>query len=111
MPATVAFFPWLECRERIQLGQVRLFPYRPRSEPGDQPSMTQADMDGVLRAYSRKPSSRDRHAAILEIGKWRMGMDAGPRTVTKLFRTRELIAFSALAERRLFTHLEYTNFH
>jgi len=73
--------------------------------------MTQLDIDGVLRAYSRKPSSRERNATILEVGTWHMGMDASPRIVSRLFQARELVAFSALAKRRLFTHLEYCNYH
>lgn len=111
MPATIAFFPWLESREPVRVGSVRLTPYRHRQAPGDQPSMKQADIDGVLRAYSRKPTSRDRHATILEVGRWRMGMPASPRTIKRLFAVRDLITFSALSRRRLFTHLEYTNSH
>jgi hypothetical protein len=73
--------------------------------------MTQRDIDGVLRAYSRKPSSREGHATILEVGRWRTGMHASPRVISRLFHVRDLVAFAALSKRRLFTHFEYTNSH
>lgn len=111
MPSVIAFFPWLDAREAMRVGPVRLIPYVQRKAPGNQPSMTQRDIDGVLRAYSRRPSSRERHATILEVGRWRMGMNASPLIVSRLFHVRELIAFAALAKRRLFTHLDYTNSH
>ncbi len=38
--------------------------------------MKQADIDGVLRAYSRKPSSREHHATIMKVGRWRVGEGA-----------------------------------
>jgi hypothetical protein len=111
MPSAIAFFPWLESQEPLQVGPVRLIPYVKRRAPGNQPSATQNDIDGVLRAYSRKPTSRGKQATILEVGNWRMGMEATPRVVSRLFHVRELVAFSGLARRRLFTHLEYCNFH
>lgn len=111
MHTAIAFFPWLESREPMTVGPIRFIPYVHRKAPGDQPAMTQQDIDGVMRAYSRKPSSNERYATILEVGRWRMGKAATQRTVTNLFQARELIAFSALAKRRLFTHMEYCNYH
>jgi hypothetical protein len=111
MHRSIAVFPWLESTEPTKVGSIRLIPYAYRKSPGNQPTMTQVDIDGVLRAYSRKPSSRDRNATILEVGRWRMGMQTPPRIISRLFRIRELVAFSALAKRRFFTHTEYCNYH
>jgi len=50
-------------------------------------------------------------ATLLELGEWRLGEEAVLETRSKLFRPRELIAFSALAQRRLFRgHFDYCNF-
>lgn len=110
MSNAVAFFPWLSCKQALEIGPVRLLPFVRGSSPGDQPSMTQADIDGVLKAYSRFPNSRTKEATLLEVGDWRSGMDVPPEVLERLFEARQLIAFSALSKRRLFRgHFGYTN--
>jgi hypothetical protein len=109
--AAIAFFPWLESREALKVGAIRLTPYERRKLPGDQPRMTQVDIDGVLKAYSRKPANRGDGATILELGPWKMGMEPSRRVISRLFHVRELIAFSALATRRLFSNFNYCNYH
>ena len=85
MPSALAFFPWLESQAPVRVGPVRLIPYLERSAPGNQPFMTQSDIDGVLRTYSRKPTSRGKQATILEVGSWPMGMEVPPHVVSRLF--------------------------
>jgi hypothetical protein len=49
-------------------------------------------------------------AVLAEIGDWQAGTDLGP-AMPELFRVRELLAFAALAERKLFRgHDGYCNF-
>jgi len=47
----------------------------------------------------------------MEIGAWQLGQNADDDTRRQLFRARELVAFTALAERQLFRgHFDYCNF-
>lgn len=110
MPNAIAFFPWLSCRQALHVGPARLLPFLKGKSPGDLPSMTQADMDGVLKAYSRHPGTRSKEATILEVADWQTGMDVPRDTLEQLFEARQYIAFGALSKRRLFRgHSGYTN--
>lgn len=112
MPNVIAFFPWVAVQEPMHVGPIRLLPYHRRKLPGALPEMTQDDIDGVFAAYSSKPASRQKkQATILEVDDWRTGMEANPDTVARFFKARHAIAFSALARRRLFTDVDYCNFH
>jgi hypothetical protein len=53
MANAIAFFPWLTCRQEVQVGPIQLLPYVRGRAPGDLPGVSQADIDGVLLAYSR----------------------------------------------------------
>jgi len=103
-----AFFPWVATREPITLGtSVRLLPFQVGRLPGDLPQATQADLDGILGAYSDRPGVPVRCATIVEVDNWYTGIeDSSVRP--RLFRARTAIGFAALAKRRLFeSHLGY----
>lgn len=109
MPSVIAFFPWVHIDEPLIVGRLRLLPYARGRLPGDGPKVAQKDIDAVLRAYAVRKNQVVQKATLLELGTWRLGQDAS-RRVDPLFTARELIAFSALAERQLFGQFSYCNF-
>lgn len=94
----------------MSIGPLRLLPYEKGVLPGDLRFVTQANIDGVLGAYADRPNLPIRRGALLELADWQSGMDITDEEVTQLFRTRHLLAFSALAQRELFRHFGYANF-
>jgi hypothetical protein len=107
----IAAFPWITCKEPIEVGSVRILPYLRALAPGDSQHAKQADLDAILGAYADHPNQIVKRASLLEVDDYRTGMDAGAHAY-RLFGARELIAFAALAKRRLFRqHLEYCNHH
>ena len=110
MPSAIAFFPWLTCNDAVEVGPVRLLPYQRGKAPGDLPNITQADMDGVIKAYSSYPGARTKAATILEVADWRVGMDVPQEQLERLFNARLMIGFTALSKRRLFRHGDYCNY-
>ena len=111
MSKAIAFFPWLGSIESARsLGPIRLLPYTANLAPGDQLHATQADIDGVLRAYANTPKRRVKSATLIEVDDWRLGQDPEP-AVARLFAAREAMAFAALADRKLFQgHFGYCNY-
>lgn len=107
MSKAIAFFPWVAINEARSFGPLRLIPYEYGRTPGDLPHATQADMDAVLGAYAEHPGRPIRAATLVEFGNWQTGMDIEDRW-HGLWASQELIAFAALANRRLFT-VAYTN--
>lgn len=111
MPNSIAFFPWVSIEEPLTVGPLRLVPYERGEQPGDGEQVAQADIDGVLRAYAVSKGEVVSVATLMEFGEWRVGQEADGAVRSKLFRARELVAFAALAERRLFQgHFAYSNF-
>lgn len=101
MPNTIAFFPWVSTEEIIALDGIRLIPYVRGSHPENLPNASLNDIDGVLSAYHIDKVSSIYKATLMEIDEWQLGLDA-EKHVHKLFRAKELIAFSALSNRQLF---------
>lgn len=111
MPNAIAFFPWVALREPLIVGPLRLIRYERKHAPADAPYVTRSDIDGVLKAYAVRKSVLVNTATLMEIGAWQLGQDADDGTRRQLFRARELVAFTALAERQLFRgHFDYCNF-
>jgi hypothetical protein len=110
MPA-LAFFPWLEIRAPLQLPGVRLIPYVANEHPGDCSYAQQCDIDLVLSAYADRPRIALRRATLVEVGKWKTGMELRSFDA-RLDRIQHAVAFSALSNRRLFqwSGLNYTNY-
>jgi hypothetical protein len=97
-------------KDRLDAGPITLLPYRLKQAPGDLPGVSQAEMDAVLSSYAERPSRRIKEATIVEIDDWRSGSDPTP-ALERLFEAREALAFSALADRRLFSgHFGYCSF-
>lgn len=53
MPNAIAFFSWTFAERAVSVGPLRLLPYGKGKLPGDQPFVTQTDIDGVLTAGDR----------------------------------------------------------
>jgi hypothetical protein len=94
--------------EPKHLGPIRLVPYVRGKVPGDRPRVSQADIDHVLKAYSRFHRHVLKQAVLVEVGDWELGMDPEPAGKA-FFDARRNLAFAALAKRRLFRHFDYTN--
>jgi hypothetical protein len=108
----IAFFPWLTIDEPHVIGPIRLLPFQRGKRFKDLPNATQADISGVLAAYSDRPRRRVDRAVLLECAEWQTGMSATDEQARELFRIRNLIAFSALSHRRHFQNdLNYCNTH
>lgn len=106
----LAFFPWWDVESPLEIDSFRLLPYVYKRQPGDLGSVAQKEIDGVLAAYSNLPRNRIRKATLLEVDGWRSGLDPDA-FLDAIFDAREMIAFSALSERRLFFgSYSYCNF-
>ena len=111
MPDAITFFPWVATDGPITVGPVRLLPYKRGMSPGDQPNVSQSSIDAVLAAYAERKDHLVPEATLMEIGDWRSGQEVNDQVRAQLFRTREFVAFAALAKRRLFRgHFDYCNF-
>lgn len=108
--AVLAFFPWVTLDQPLSIGSVRLIPYERGRSPGDRENVSQVDIDGVLAAYATRKNHLVTNATLMELGNWRLGQDTEAEVRADLFRARELVAFTALAKRRLFRQFEYCNF-
>jgi hypothetical protein len=110
MTLGLAFLPWVAVKDRLDAGPLTLLPYRLKRAPGDQPGVSQAQMDAVLSSYAERPGRPIKEATIVEIDNWRSGADPAP-ALERLYEAREALAFSALADRRLFSgHFGYCSF-
>jgi hypothetical protein len=87
-------------REPVIVGSLRLLPYVRGSLPGAQPHAEQHAIDAVLAAYADSPGRIVKKATIVELGDFRTGMKVCD--IAALFHARHVLAFSALAARRLF---------
>ena len=62
-------------------------------------------------AYALRKNQLVERASLVELGDWHLGQDSDEHVRESLFRARELVAFAALAVRRLFRgHMDYCNF-
>jgi hypothetical protein len=110
MLKAIAFFPWVYTDEIIEIGRIRLIPYVRKNLPKDLPNVIQKNIDGVLKAYATRKNVLIKQATLIEVDDWKLGLDAEDY-IQSLFRARELIAFSALSQRKLFGgHFNYTNY-
>lgn len=97
----LAFFPWWDIGNPLEIDSLRLLPYEYGKQPGDIGSIAQKDIDGVLGSYRNLPRTRIRKATLLEVNGWRSGLEPDA-FLGSMFDAREVIAFSALSERQLF---------
>jgi len=103
----IAFFPWIETREPITIGSIRLIPWMKGKTPNNLEDAALHDIDIVLSAYANRPKDQIRTATLLEYENWHTGTNV-ENQIDDLFFIRHLLGFSALSQRRLFNH--YCNF-
>jgi hypothetical protein len=104
----IAFLPWVRANEPREFGKLRIIPYERKKLPGNLPYAQQADIDEVIKAYAELPRRIVRSATLIELGDWQTGMEANEH-VRALYDARQLMAFAAISNRRLFDQFEYTN--
>lgn len=111
MPNAVAFFPWLRLDEPRHYESVRLIPYIRGQAPVNCPHVEAQELDKITAAYAERKDLAITHAVLLEVDEWCQGTEVAPEQRTRLFFVRELLAFSAIAARRLFVgHGDYCNY-
>ncbi len=111
MPNSISFFPWIRIDRELSIGSTRLLPYARGKLPGDRQSVSQKEIDAIIAAYSERKDRPIEFATLLELDDWNLGSDASDR-LGDLFKGRDLVAFAALTERRLFRgHFDYCNTH
>jgi len=110
MPHVLAFFPWIALDQPLTIGDVRLLPYHAGCRKDTLPHVAQADLNAIFKSYSNRPRERVRQGMVIEVGDWQSGMEMDAATVQRLYRVRDILAFSALSNRRLFqAHENYVN--
>lgn len=102
MSRAIAFFPWVYTEDPLEIGDVRLIPFRRGSLPGDLPNASQKDIDSVLQAYAIRRGVQVTRATLLEVGNWVTGSELSAERMTELFNIREGLTFAALSQRAMF---------
>ena len=96
MPNAIAFFPWTYIDEPRTFGPFQAHSVLQGRLPGDQPNVTQIDIDGVLGAYANRPNKPVERSVCLSSGSGKPAWTLNQAQVAQLFRARNLVAFSAL---------------
>ncbi|PTT91047.1 hypothetical protein DBR42_04650 [Pelomonas sp. HMWF004] len=110
MVSALAFFPWIALDEALSIGEVRLLPYRLDSRKETLELVARADVNAIFKAYRNRPTERVRQGMIVEVGDWKSGMEMTDVTAARLGQVRDILAFSALSNRKLFRgHGNYVN--
>lgn len=106
----LAFFPWLEIPEEIQVDRFVLIPFRRGKLPGGTGSKLQLTLDAILEPYMVAPD-RSVSAATLVMMKGRgLTEELAQEDINELFLFSEIVAFSGLASREYFgSGLYYVN--
>lgn len=102
MPHALAVFPWIALDQPMTIGDVRLLPYRAGGRKRMIAQVAQADVNAIFKAYRNRPKEPVRQGMIFEIGDWKSGMEMGGAMADRSNQAREVLAFSALSNRRLF---------
>ncbi len=111
MYPTVVFLPWIALNEPLAIGDLRLLPYERRLKTtADLPHVAKRDLDLVMSAYSDSTGRLVQRATLVEFGDWQCGQNERSEVFSRLRTAREILAFSALADRRLFAEsVQYVN--
>lgn len=105
---TIAFFPWMNLRERAHTSAFDLLRYRRGLEPFGQDA-AQAEMDTLLEPYREAPGGRLAKATLLQLHGKNLLEDLSDDEVEQVLQFGELVAFSGLAARRFFDQTGYSN--
>ncbi len=98
---TLAFLPWVQLKEPIEVGGFNFEPWSSRS-PSPEWSTR------IMGSYCGSPGSPIEKATVVSIG-GAFDSDWSSETIQKFFEVRELISFVALMQRRFFDHSPYVN--
>ena len=102
MRKALAFFPWLRLNEELTIGDIRLLRYVKGHRAGWE-HVDRADVNAIFMAYRNRPKDPVREGVLLEIGDWKSGMEMNSATHSRMWQAREILAFSALSQRELFS--------
>jgi hypothetical protein len=108
------FMPWATTRESFCVAGLTFMPYRRGTSPGDQPCITQHQLDAILgnygeRQYGATPERQVANAVLLHWAGSAFGGDATTEEVQSRLSDLEMITVSALSERTFGAHIRYTN--
>lgn len=101
MPA-LYFLPWIKTRHALDLGPVVLEPYERGQLPGNQPSITQNEIDGVLSFYKTGPNETVQECILIRPSNRPIGQELDDEEQAFLRIFMEAFCFSQLTERRYF---------
>lgn len=102
MANSVSFLPWVYVDEAFSVGPIRFIPYERKRSPGDLPHVTQEVLDILMSAYVSQPGKPIRRATIIEYGDWYAGQECPAEIRQDMWRVKNAIACSALANRLIF---------
>ena len=96
------FFPWIEVKEELKLGEFQLVPYEPGRTPGGAGTELQASLDSVLQHYVDVNQESIRHATLVVADGHQVFDDLTEEERASYFNFAELVAFGGLAKREFF---------
>lgn len=100
MPRGIAFLPWVTTNKERRIGGFRLVPYRIGTVSST--AIPHAHIDRALRFYREARRKPINECVLLVPAKKQIGEELTDGEIEDLFIFGELLAFSALAQRRLF---------
>ena len=98
----IAFLPWVTLDAQLNLGGFRLVPYRVGGAENTSSLIPHTHIDQALRFYRDSRSKPLQQCVLLAFADGAIGADLSEEEVQDLFIFGELLAFSALAQRRFF---------
>ena len=98
----IAFLPWLTLDAERKRGRFRLVPYRVGRSDNAVSLIQHAHIDQALRIYRDSRRKPLKECVLLAFSDGAIGADLSEADVQDIFIFGELLAFSALAQRRFF---------
>jgi hypothetical protein len=106
---TLAFFPWAQLAEPVDVGRFSLIPMAVAEKSGAVPAKLVAAVHSVLAPYQARPNAKlDRVPLLHRIGTDVCG-ELDDDAAADLFAFRTRLAFAALASRDFFASSSYCN--
>lgn len=103
MPS-IYFFPWLNAPRPLQYGDVVLEPYVRGEAPGDQPSVSQTDIDGLMDFYRMGPSEPLQMCLLIRRQDRAIGEHVSDDDSASFRLFAEILCCGSLSERSFFSH-------
>lgn len=101
----LAFFPWIQLRSELSVGDYQFLPFARGARPGPD----QGVIDAVLEPYKGPSGHPISDAVILTVNGRGLTEDMPEDLHQDLFALGEIVAIAGLAKRRFFGHVGYTN--